>query len=49
MRAAARKLEFERAAELRDRIRELEKRRLGIVEVERGPRPGSPITKTFSD
>jgi len=32
MRAAAKRLEFERAAELRDRIRELEKRRLGIVE-----------------
>jgi excinuclease ABC subunit B len=31
MRAAAKRLEFERAAELRDRIRELEKRRLGIV------------------
>src|SRR5574337_1080694 len=32
MRAAAKRLEFERAAELRDRIREMEKRRLGIVE-----------------
>ncbi|MBI5166855.1 MAG: excinuclease ABC subunit UvrB [candidate division NC10 bacterium] len=32
MRAAARKLDFERAAGLRDRIRELEKKRLGIVE-----------------
>ncbi|MDE2058330.1 MAG: excinuclease ABC subunit UvrB [candidate division NC10 bacterium] len=32
MRAAAKRLEFERAAELRDRIRETEKRRLGIVE-----------------
>ena len=31
MRAAAKRLEFERAADLRDRIRELEKRRLGIV------------------
>ncbi|MBF8279639.1 MAG: uvrB [candidate division NC10 bacterium] len=32
MRAAAKRLEFERAAALRDRIRELEKRHLGIVE-----------------
>jgi len=32
MRAAAKRLEFERAADLRDRIRGLEKRRLGIVE-----------------
>ncbi|MGH7410817.1 MAG: excinuclease ABC subunit UvrB [Candidatus Methylomirabilis sp.] len=32
MRAAAKRLEFERAADLRDRIRALEKRRLGIVE-----------------
>ena len=32
MRAAAKRLEFERAAELRDRIQEIEKRRLGIVE-----------------
>ena len=32
MRAAAKRLEFERAAALRDRIRELEERRLGIVE-----------------
>jgi excinuclease ABC subunit B len=32
MRAAAKRLEFERAAALRDRIRELEKRRLGILE-----------------
>jgi excinuclease ABC subunit B len=32
MRLAAKRLEFERAAELRDRIRALEKRRLGIVE-----------------
>jgi excinuclease ABC subunit B len=32
MRAAAKKLEFERAAELRDKIRVLEQRRLGIVE-----------------
>jgi excinuclease ABC subunit B len=32
MRAAAKRLEFERAAELRDRLRALEKRRLGIVE-----------------
>ncbi len=32
MRAAAKRLDFERAAELRDRIASLEKRRLGIVE-----------------
>ena len=32
MRAAAKRLEFEKAAELRDRIAALEKRRLGIVE-----------------
>ncbi len=32
MRAAAKRLEFERAAELRDRIREMEKRRIGVVE-----------------
>jgi excinuclease ABC subunit B len=32
MRAAAKRLEFERAAELRDRIGELEKRRIGVVE-----------------
>jgi len=32
MRAAAKRLEFERAAALRDRIREMEKQRLGIVE-----------------
>ena len=32
MRAAAKRLEFERAAALRDRIREMEERRLGIVE-----------------
>ncbi len=32
MRLAAKRLEFERAAELRDRIRALEKRRLGIIE-----------------
>ena len=32
MRAAAKRLEFERAAALRDRIQELEKRHLGIVE-----------------
>jgi excinuclease ABC subunit B len=32
MRAAAKSLEFERAAELRDKIRALEQRRLGIVE-----------------
>ncbi|MBI2884290.1 MAG: excinuclease ABC subunit UvrB [Candidatus Methylomirabilis oxyfera] len=32
MRAAAKRLEFERAAEIRDRIRELEKRRLGVAE-----------------
>ena len=31
MRAAAKRLEFEKAAELRDKIAELEKRRLGIV------------------
>ena len=31
MRAAAKRLEFERAADFRDRIRELEKRRLGVV------------------
>jgi excinuclease ABC subunit B len=31
MKAAAKRLEFERAAELRDRLRALEKRRLGIV------------------
>jgi excinuclease ABC subunit B len=35
MRAAAKGLEFERAAELRDRIRTLEKRRLGIIEEKR--------------
>jgi excinuclease ABC subunit B len=32
MRAAAKSLEFERAAELRDKIRALEQRRLGIIE-----------------
>jgi excinuclease ABC subunit B len=32
MRAAAKRLEFEKAAELRDKIAELEKRRLGIVD-----------------
>lgn len=32
MRAAAKRLEFERAAELRDRIREMENRRIGVVE-----------------
>lgn len=32
MRAAAKRLDFERAAELRDRIREMEKRRIGVVE-----------------
>ncbi len=32
MRAAAKRLEFERAAVLRDRIHDLEKRRLGIIE-----------------
>jgi excinuclease ABC subunit B len=32
MRTAAKRLEFERAAELRDRVRELEKRRIGVVE-----------------
>ena len=32
MRAAAKRLEFEKAAELRDKIAELEKRRLGIIE-----------------
>jgi excinuclease ABC subunit B len=35
MRAAAKSLEFERAAELRDRIRALEQRRLGIIEEKR--------------
>ncbi len=35
MRAAAKRLEFEKAAELRDKIAELEKRRLGIVD--KGP------------
>jgi excinuclease ABC subunit B len=40
MRAAARRLEFERAAALRDRIRELERKRLGIVE-DRERRPGA--------
>jgi excinuclease ABC subunit B len=35
MRAAAKRLEFERAADLRDRIAELEKRRLGIVDSRR--------------
>jgi len=35
MRAAAKRLEFEKAAEFRDKIAELEKRRLGIVE--KGP------------
>jgi len=32
MRAAAKRLDFEKAAELRDKIRELEKRRLGILD-----------------
>ena len=32
MRAAAKRLEFEKAAELRDKVAELEKRRLGIVD-----------------
>ena len=32
MRAVAKRLEFEKAAEIRDRIQELERRRLGIVE-----------------
>jgi len=32
MRAAAKRLEFEKAAELRDKIHELEKRRLGILD-----------------
>jgi excinuclease ABC subunit B len=32
MRAAAKRLEFEKAAELRDKIAELEKRRLGIID-----------------
>jgi len=32
MRAAAKSLEFERAAELRDKIRALEQRRLGIIQ-----------------
>ncbi len=35
MRAAAKNLEFERAAELRDRIQALEQRRLGIIEEKR--------------
>jgi len=35
MRAAAKSLEFERAAELRDLIRALEQRRLGIIEEKR--------------
>jgi excinuclease ABC subunit B len=35
MRAAAKRLEFERAAELRDRIADLERRRLGILEAAR--------------
>ncbi len=35
MRAAAKRLEFEKAAELRDKVAELEKRRLGIVDAER--------------
>jgi excinuclease ABC subunit B len=35
MRAAAKRLEFERAAELRDRIADLERRRLGILETAR--------------
>jgi len=39
MRAAAKKLEFERAAELRDKIRALERRRLGIVEEKRSRFP----------
>jgi excinuclease ABC subunit B len=34
MRAAAKRLEFEKAAEIRDRIRELEKRRLGILDTQ---------------
>jgi excinuclease ABC subunit B len=34
MRATAKRLEFEKAAELRDKIAQLEKRRLGIVEAE---------------
>jgi excinuclease UvrABC nuclease subunit len=33
MRAAAKRLEFEKAADLRDKIAALEKRRLGIVGV----------------
>jgi protein-arginine kinase activator protein McsA len=32
MRQAAKRLEFERAAELRDQIRDLERRMLGIIE-----------------
>jgi len=34
MKAAAKRLDFERAAHLRDQIRDLEKRRLGIVDAE---------------
>ncbi len=32
MRQAAKRLEFERAAELRDQIRDLERRMLGIID-----------------
>jgi protein-arginine kinase activator protein McsA len=32
MRAAAKRLEFEKAGEIRDRIADLERRRLGIVD-----------------
>jgi excinuclease UvrABC helicase subunit UvrB len=39
MRAAAKNLEFERAAELRDRIQALERRRLGIIEEKRAGVP----------
>jgi excinuclease ABC subunit B len=41
MRALAKQLEFEKAAEIRDRIQELERRRLGIVETAGAPRPPS--------
>ena len=34
MRAAAKRLEFEKAGELRDRIADLERRRLGIVDTQ---------------
>jgi excinuclease ABC subunit B len=41
MRALAKQLEFEKAAEIRDRIQELERRRLGIVETAGAPRSSS--------